>query len=105
MNWTTEYPTEPGFYWVKSRVIEHGELPTPIIVYLNSLLDFYECSIGVTFSKPDILSAEWFGPITPPENNKPTALTQLFHNRLTNRGKQTLTNQAIEDLEAQENEK
>ncbi len=39
------------------------------------------------------------------EKAKPKDLTELFYNRLTNRGKQTLAQQAIDNLEAQENEK
>ena len=31
-------------------------------------------------------------------------LTELFHNSLTNRGKQVLANQAVEDLERQDSE-
>jgi hypothetical protein len=39
------------------------------------------------------------------QQDEPKNLTELFHSRLTNRGKQTLAHQAIEHLEAQENEK
>jgi hypothetical protein len=38
------------------------------------------------------------------QQDKPKNLTELFHSRLTNRGKQTLAQQAIEDLEAEEND-
>ena len=46
-------------------------------------------------------------PILPPaEPQQPKAanLTELFHNSLTNRGKQVLANQAVEDLERQDSE-
>jgi hypothetical protein len=72
MEWTTEYPTKPGFYWIRnysiqgmSETIERSERTIAYLIQVRGGLSFW------LFQWPDILSqnrvirAEWQGPIEP----------------------------------------
>jgi hypothetical protein len=69
MNWISEYPTQPGFYWIRNYRYSHPTgsvfIPGATVVEVEAE-DF--CFIGDdrVFYPRDILSAEWFGPIWPP---------------------------------------
>lgn len=107
--WTTEYPKEPGYYWRRnySRAVDAYsqslEPVDPEMQVVEVALDhwgnvvFWECGSDVLRDKGDIISAEWLGPIQPPDD-KASSLTELFHRSLTSRGKQVLASQAIDDL-------
>jgi hypothetical protein len=68
MTWTTEYPTKPGFYWIRNYSIPRyaaSPYPDPNIVELDSDLDFYFFGTDIVYRKRDLLYAEWQGPIKP----------------------------------------
>jgi hypothetical protein len=69
MNWTSEYPTQPGFYWIRNCKLSRwrNTISKPIIVRLNAKLHFYHPDDAHPYFPSDVLSAEWFGPIAPPE--------------------------------------
>jgi len=71
MNWTSEYPTQPGYYWIKNYVLKtwRGDEVTPgsEVVQVDSEGDFRHTSHDSTTFKNWVVSAEWCGPITPPE--------------------------------------
>lgn len=73
MNWTTAYPTQPGFYWIYNYRYKHPTgsvlVPGATIVELDGDLDISFVG-GEEQHEPDyIISAEWFGPILPPQEN------------------------------------
>jgi hypothetical protein len=76
MNWTTEYPTKPGYYWIRKYFIANTAYSSrvgsgPDIVEMEDDLDYIFWTgdpLGVR--RNDLISAEWFGPITPPEGEK-----------------------------------
>jgi len=78
MNWTKEYPTQPGYYWLRNYTIncypdrpEWNELyPGPEIVDVTDDLEFYFTGNEVEKQFGELISAEWFGPILPPEGEK-----------------------------------
>jgi hypothetical protein len=78
MNWTTEFPTKPGYYWVKNMIWKTGALdPDPAVVRARSPLPptlepnrhiaFFLTGNDVRWDRQSITSAEWYGPIDPPE--------------------------------------
>jgi len=85
VNWTTEFPTKPGWYWVRNLRFNwpsKGETldgkPSPMagsVVTIHApqaVLINESCRIfGVTevnaAVKDELISAEWYGPIEPPE--------------------------------------
>lgn len=66
MNWTTEWPTKAGWYWMKD-----SEVDAPEIVYYytsRGVVDsFGQCVIGDT----GVGSFEFYGPIEPPASKSP----------------------------------
>lgn len=74
MNWTSEYPTKPGYYWVRNllRAVDpkwqpyQETEPEPFIVDVTEELTFYPSGSETERDKSDIISAEWYGPIQPP---------------------------------------
>jgi|SRR5262245_10483344 len=77
--WTTDYPTKPGYYWLRNYVIKYGEHPAGPLVpgpELVNIDDSYPDACEYIFWIGDevgvrsrhILSAEWYGPIQPPES-------------------------------------
>jgi len=72
MTWTTEYPTKPGFYWIRNyRIVdctgEYGsELSLAEVEYDElSEFEFYLIGSEFLYRKANILKAEWQGPIEP----------------------------------------
>jgi len=70
MRWTTEKPTEPGFYWLRgSPAIE--EPATIVEVFYHHhirsqvFVRFFDRECGMDVSGVD---GEWCGPIQPPES-------------------------------------
>jgi hypothetical protein len=81
MNWTTEYPTKPGFYWIRNYQFEDDtyldQKPVVVLVsesdyrrrdgaILNDLFFAFAGDPGATLLSW-LNSAEWYGPIEPPE--------------------------------------
>ncbi len=62
MSWTTEYPTKPGYYWIR---MASGK--NPEVAYVAPDMALYI----VGNNKPQSLStpAEWQGPIEPEREN------------------------------------
>ena len=52
VNWTSQYPTQPGFYWIRNYLIKVDERWTKWT------------------ERNEIISAEWLGPISPPQEDK-----------------------------------
>jgi hypothetical protein len=72
MNWTSEYPSRPGFYWLRNCAQVGRQLWTDsTIVEVDRDGDFYCFGSGESHFKHQVISAEWFGPITPPEPETP----------------------------------
>lgn len=73
MNWTTDYPTKPGFYWIRNflRAVDEKwqrfeEVRSdPIVVSVNEDLTFYFPGSETERDASDLLSVEWQGPIEP----------------------------------------
>lgn len=96
MNWTTEFPTKPGWYWIRKYhfdmaydrpfltpqeyvIFTSGECwhepkcdpePEPQIMYVYD--SFKVGKIGlpsdtIILDRDQIVSAEWYGPIDPPD--------------------------------------
>jgi|SRR5882672_4040564 len=76
MQWTTEYPTQPGFYWVKNMI--HRSKRVDAEPHIVGVIPEYPPELGpsdMEFYFPgneargdrDDVSAEWYGPIEPPE--------------------------------------
>jgi len=70
MQWTTEKPIRPGFYWLKGstavskpvtvvEVFHHYDIRSQIFVR------FFDCECGMDVSGVD---GEWYGPLQPPED-------------------------------------
>lgn len=74
LKWTTEFPTKPGFYWIRNCVRKWSKSSTaahPTIVELHHA-DRYGFIVhylgqGMKDELDSIISAEWYGPIDPPE--------------------------------------
>lgn len=73
MNWTTEYPTKPGFYWIRNYAaigVPETE-PEPAVVHVVGEwigdLEFYFPGNASSWAEEELGSAEWYGPIEPPE--------------------------------------
>lgn len=70
--WTAEYPTQSGYYWIRNYNVkgyysEHTALG-PTIVEVDSDLDFYFLGEDIVHYKRNVLSAEWYGTIGPPQD-------------------------------------
>lgn len=71
--WRTEYPKEPGYYWLRNYVFKsrkgsaEGRIRGPRLVQLDSDGDFCFPGIELVEFRHRVVSAEWFGPILPPE--------------------------------------
>lgn len=64
MTWTSQHPTKPGYYWIRNCRVLDAE---PNIVEVMPRLSVYATGADMEIDKSDLLSAEWFGPIEPPE--------------------------------------
>ena len=62
MKWTTDKPTEPGWYWIK----------TPTGISANGYVDYFDGElIGLTRPEEFPSSTKWAGPIEEPPEDKP----------------------------------
>lgn len=82
MSWTSEYPTKPGFYWIRNYQIEGvddtGPLVALVLRVVYNRVESFEFQFhrnGApyvnpyhSFTKKDLLSAEWQGPIEPADD-------------------------------------
>lgn len=70
--WTTEYPTAPGFYWVRNIVLT-GKRGQPswwketCIVLIDRILNINVAGADQVQWHGSVESAEWYGPLEPPE--------------------------------------
>jgi hypothetical protein len=66
MTWTTEKPTQTGWYWYRK-----GPVVVPLLLYCGAawdhLVDFAGLTEPVAFMKDHLLDGEWFGPLEPPQ--------------------------------------
>jgi hypothetical protein len=76
MTWTTEYPTKPGYYWVRNWLFkadqELEEEADDINIIIAEITPSGDCYFpGQELSMQDdgdiLVSGEWYGPIEPPE--------------------------------------
>lgn len=75
MNWTTESPTEPGYYWIRNYLRsldpqwqQYEEIRTePVIIVVNEDLTFQFATSETERERDELISAEWYGPIEPPD--------------------------------------
>lgn len=73
--WISEFPTVPGYYWIRNYLRhvapkwqQYQEIETtPTIVEVTPDLEYYWTGSEVSFERTDLISAEWYGPIKPPE--------------------------------------
>jgi len=73
MSWTTEYPTKPGFYWIRNyrerRLAHYAIIPGPEVVEVRADiregLAVYWIGGDEGWNQADFESAEWQGPIEP----------------------------------------
>lgn len=83
--WTTEYPTKPGFYWIRNYkmagrngAIGMSDNTEPTIVCViqvmwRGVIDHFEYRTMFwpeSFRASEIVSAEWQGPIEPESEEK-----------------------------------
>ena len=65
-NWTTEKPTQTGWYWYRKDATGLS-----ILFYCGAvwdhLVDFAGLNEPVAFMKDHLLEGEWAGPVEPPE--------------------------------------
>ena len=84
MNWTTEFPTKPGYYWIRNYAFNEDCSPgysEPEIVTKGPHVAKVEakygdcggpishfCFIGSEYpvKQNELFQAEWYGPIEPP---------------------------------------
>lgn len=72
-NWTTNWPTKSGFYWIRNFVTNYNKdrgresYPFPRVVWLDKDFDIYWVGTDAITSREDMASAEWYGPIQAPE--------------------------------------
>jgi hypothetical protein len=75
MNWTSEYPTKPGFYWIRNWTIadtkySHRTGPGPDIVEVDEEMGHFSWTGDVLGAmRHQLVSAEWQGPIEPERDN------------------------------------
>jgi hypothetical protein len=69
MKWTTEYPTKPGFYWLRNYEVKNEPVlwRGPMLVEVEKGDYWHFHGLNGTWRRWDIVSAEWYGPIKPPE--------------------------------------
>lgn len=71
MNWTTELPTETGYYWLRKYTIKLShlnDLPEVVGVYkLNNKLIVSFLWEERVYDLSSITQGEWYGPLSYPE--------------------------------------
>lgn len=72
MKWTTEFPKESGFYWIRNyhvigrtESLSRSEATVAYLVRSGESLSFWLFQWPDIFSQCDIMQAEWQGPIQP----------------------------------------
>jgi hypothetical protein len=64
MIWTTNKPTEPGWYWWRTKFVKGGD-------WYEGLLNVIEYPLGSLYVKGygnlETMNGQWAGPILPPE--------------------------------------
>jgi hypothetical protein len=92
MNWTSEYPTQLGYYWLRNARYQAGAYEhltmcsQPEIVQVCQFQYTDDDGIRIKFigdsaplSRKDFNQAEWFGPIKPPEPQTPEPQSLAKH--------------------------
>lgn len=73
MNWTEEFPTQAGCYWVKLAWMDEplGE-PVRIDRFYGGKCVIRRFCTAEEFdpNETDMKFAKWYGPLTPPESKK-----------------------------------
>lgn len=91
MIWTTQYPTQPGYYWIRNYKISGlGDWPKLEIVLVapnhhnapERCLVFDRIGDDRGYSQRNVLSAEWLGPISPPD--QPNSCPVIGHSAACN---------------------
>jgi hypothetical protein len=75
MSWTTEYPTKPGFYWIRNyqrkdsryQNIRHTTLLVKLFTFVDTMQVWFIEQSDTAIPCADLIVAEWYGPIEPPE--------------------------------------
>ena len=66
VTWTTEKPTQTGWYWYRKDSID-----APMLLYCgvawDHIVDFVGLNEPVAFMKDHLLEGEWSGPLEQPE--------------------------------------
>jgi hypothetical protein len=66
VTWTTEKPTQTGWYWYRKDPAD-----IPLLFYCGAewdhLVDFAGLNEPVAFMKDHLLEGEWSGPLEPPQ--------------------------------------
>ena len=66
VTWTTEKPTQTGWYWYRKDSID-----APMLLYCgvawDHIVDFAGLNEPVAFMKDHLLEGEWSGPLEQPE--------------------------------------
>ena len=85
MNWTTEYPAKPGFYWIRNYRHYGKGHDGPVVVEVvqeectfsgDPDLRFYFSGDEMLYRLTSLDSAEWQGPIEPDERCIPLLMEQ-----------------------------
>jgi hypothetical protein len=73
MEWTTEFPNKPGYYWARNLEFKYSKKATKSvtmtdlqIVELN-YFEIYFTGDEVGVSPDKFIAGEWFGPLEPPK--------------------------------------
>ena len=61
MKWTSELPTEPGWYWVRNSTTKHKNI---VLVFDGLVAGNYTC---LKVEEAHEIYGEWAGPIPEPE--------------------------------------
>lgn len=65
VTWTTEKPTQTGWYWYRKDSIDAPMLYCGVA--WDHIVDFAGLNEPVAFMKDDLLEGEWSGPLEQPE--------------------------------------
>jgi hypothetical protein len=65
--WTTEYPTKPGYYWIRNYAWKEDPdfVHEPDVVSVGAF--FYFTGTDQPYHRDELAYAEWYGPIEAPE--------------------------------------
>lgn len=76
LKWTTEKPTQPGFYWYRDKTCKLIREQEPQVVHVESPEMIYMAGDDMTYCLPGHITecavelsrvGQWAGPIAPPE--------------------------------------